>query len=425
MVFCKIQAHEYIHDDLGSALLNRKLIYLSGHKSSGKTTLLKKILDEKVITNEIISVYIDCYLQTSVLKLLDEIREKLLKIFSNNALIFDYGQISSKNIFFDFIKFLNLQRESSAEFGDHKIMIVLDHADFLEKCPLMDAIEILWNISQHVDPLKLLICTNDCYFLNYIKNFNVRADMKLCLSYIQVPPWAKDDLINVILQDMPKSHGDVYKKIVETTIQLFFVKNNPNTPRYITTLKPICQDNFINYIEKVENLKAFDYKKFVEVMDIGEFKEPNLERADEQISMIILLVAAYVAAYTKPSHDKLNFVLFKKRNPSKRVAKSSDQSKPFTRERLLHIHRSLNMMVTGCDGSLDQEYLQQLNVLPDLVLEYVSILEQIFVLIRIGSDANSLDSECKYRISARLNRSYIYKIAKRIDLELDQLCGLS
>lgn len=401
------------------------ITYLSGHSSSGKTTLAKKVLSE--LKHRVISIYIDCCKLTTPTEFLDLIAQQLIHEFSADKIDEAYGKrISSKESFYSLLRLCDSIRQRNEKTANKIINLTLDHVDYLKRTNLIDSLQFLWSMTDTIASLGFLMISHDCYLFDSIKKQTERASLHKRTSFIHLKPWTIDDLVTVISQDKPKKRPEIYKDFVRNTISTFSYKDGTGINRYYHVMKELCQKNFEDYIRTC-NDKSKD--KFAANLMLQKNKEALREgneqtgltlQATHTATFICLLISVYFAAYTTASDDKINWVKKQKRAKfgRRRVMDRGDkQATSFTLERLLHIYR--HIMARFMVGAMD---IHEMKVLPDQILEYVSLLEHMYILHRCGGDL--LDGDTRYRITNRLRKSYVQEQASLLGIRLSDYSGI-
>lgn len=402
------------------------ITYLSGHGASGKTTIAKRVLDK--LDDKLISVYVDCCSLTTPTGFLDAIALRLIEKYSTNEIIQAYGdRITSKESFFNFLRVYDEKRQKSKK--NHRarmINITLDHVDYLKKSNLIETAQYLWCLNDNIASICFLFISHDSYFLDSFKKQSERAKTQKSAKFIQLVPWTTNDLVLVISEDKPKKRPEIYKDFVRNTIMTFSNKDGTGTNRYYNVLKELCQKNFEEYIKTFHDKSKDKFAANLMLQRNREaLKEESLRgqtntTATHTATFICLLISVYLAAYTTAIDDKTNWIKRQKRVRHAKRSRIERGDKPavsFTLERLLHIYR--HMVCHLMRGTLTQN---DIAVLPDQVMEFVSLLERMYIIHRCGGDL--LDSDTRYRVTNRLRKSYVQEQARLLQIELTDFVGI-
>jgi len=444
-----IKAHESQYQLLRNALESNDFICISGLPSVGKTTFVTRFLDKEKCY---VYAHINCYHVATPTKLYSCIAESL----GTGHKIRARGRTETSLIrsLLDFKEFFQDYHQSvTKNTRTTRIFVILDHVELFKRTSLMEAVVSLSTIP---DMLLILITESVYETLDTIKAAAPRLRIQNRTSIIELAPWTKSDLIQLILLQPPRQFDDLYRKFVNNVVAIVHSKNT-NDP---VEIRSFCQENFGTFIEFYKTrIKALAKKNGMLDSDSSDISDSELEEysvdsmyisssicsfldsfktmvARKDIRSIdqrnldikvalgtnIMIVAAYVAAYTRPSHDKRNFVKFQKKRLPKRAnsdyVSTVSSNRPFTLERLLQIYACLNNLSRGISDDGKENSMNHL----DSIASDVKLLQDLSILKCVGGDG--LDSLSRFRISDRVERDYVQRSAQQVDLSLTNIYGL-
>lgn len=444
-----IKSHCMKYELLLHAMDANDIIHINGPPCVGKTRLAKTALEAK---ENHIYAHVDCHDVATPSQLYVDVYTKLQCKLKTRTL--RKKTINKMMSIQDFVGLYEEMNGDAMEKGVRKLYLVLDNVDCLKRTVMMDAIVALTHV-RHL--YFILISETPAFdFLDYIKSPAARLRIQDRINEIQLPPWTKDDIIEAIIEDEPICHEDLYYRFVHNVVSIFYAHHT----RDFNELKLYCQENFAKFLNvyrnHVRNL-IIKHNRISEDMEIsdsdieeyelpqtsltsiigsfleclaGDIKPKELHASDlcesaKQICLCqaTLIVAMYVASYTKASDDKRNFVKYQRRSANRRSTVHSREieaiAKPFTFERLLHIYQRMLLLIRGrsdFDDLCSSDY-------QDDMLSDISFLEGRNIIQMVGGDG--IDSQTRYKISNHINRDYVNRLAIQVGLSLDTIYGIS
>lgn len=439
------------YEQLKAALPCNDLICITGPPSVGKTTMAKLVFQEN---EQFLYAYVSCY-DVSIpsqlyTRICNQFHSKMNVRTKQQAgkLIGSY-YIDKPVSVQDFPNYCKEYDKIARNKRYKKLFVVIDQIELLRGTPLMDSIALFVTIPC----LSLIIITNKSptKVVNYMSNSRIILIAQDRMLPIFVGTWSKADTIEAILESPPSRGAQLYKTFVTNVVTLVYMTSTKN----VREIKLYCQENFEEFLsyykDKVKdrmrkrshesdeyetnstcidlddqdvskgytaNLTASflqSFKVMIQKRDMNSWRSNDVE-TKLPLNTSTLMVAAYVAAHTKPSDDKKNFVKYQRRLTRREKRDGVDiQSRVFTLERLIHIYLALMRR------SLGEENLHNIwnN---DFVLSDVERLESLNILQIHSGDG--ISSDTRYKLSSCVRRSYIERIARHSELNLDHIHGL-
>lgn len=428
------------------ALANKDIIYISGPSSSGKTFLAKKALGED---RTIAYAYVDCDTITNPSKLFIEILGSLKRYLKIPRL----SKVPKVLGFSDFITLYRAIVNTARNKGIPNIYVTLDRFQKLLGTQVLDYLKAL--VDDGEIGLVLISSEDPHHMLSDIQSFVAKCRIYRKLCFLQLSVWDKNDIVDTICLDEPKVMPDIYRKFVQNLVSVVYDANT----RDFNDIKKLCRERFPHfcqlYSEKhKENIdgreeiipkrrrktlastkeqpsepNAFSsdrksiigtfiesFKDMMTQSELSSRERVDIDRSVE-LSCSALILAAFIAAYTRPSDDKQNFIKFQKRKSTRRIQFDLvAESKSFTLERLLHIHQGI-LSSNPRHGEVTETYV------PDSALSEVQQLVDINMIEAVSSDVYS--SHARYRLSSCVEREYVDRIAQQIEFSLDHVFGLN
>lgn len=382
------------------SLRTQDILLLTGMSSVGKTTIVKHVL----ASSNCIYSFINCEKIATGSQLLNEICSQFLNQHSNNGIKRKYeDKIHGTSNFISFIQdYSMLPGLKSFD----RMIVAFDKAEQLTSASLLDTFLFLHTYFLNIG----IVCiANDFEFLQSIRSSGVISDIEARCDKIEIPPWSKEDVAQIIIQKSNINGTDILVDEFDRFVNNVVITHYNTTTKDLLELKSICHDEFGEYMTK-ENRKSILAPIHVK----QDKKAPTKPNRTTDCSTLLFYVAAYIAAFTKPQHDKINFVREQRRKKSKTPKFNEDRHKPkqFTLERLTHIHRVLWAYVT----------IPHDDPLPEHTLRLINRMETIGIIRRVtGSDFDSLT---RYKITPKLSLKFIQSIAECLEIPLDSFFGL-
>lgn len=428
-------------DKIIDALDHDSFVVVTGMPSVGKTAIVEYVLnfDENykysfINCNTVDTVTSNQFYATIINDLSSKLGKKVTKV-----------KINSARDFIDAFEELNKFKSRY-----DKLIVALDRIEFLKKSSILDCLTILATVPN----LKLIFISTESassIIQDYFKSQWLQSSLATRLVSVELAPWQKKDIIHQICKIEPFKEPELYRKFVNNIVQIVY---NSNTKDFVE-LRSYCQENYCKFIdfykrerneylrkkepklrkksdEELDKLKesydiqlSREYENHILASFLASFKNICQDRdvwssaevnTDAKIEMEkgILIVAAYIAANTKPSDDKRNFVRFQK----KKLKKEDDnyhQMKPFTLERLVQIYKAL------CYDSSGQARGDMFDI-PDSLLSVVKTLEDLKIITLTGGDG--FDAQSRFTLSKHLTRDYFKKLADTNEIQINHYFGL-
>lgn len=438
----EVQVNRLAQEKLERSLQTSQLIYVCGFASVGKTTLVQNVLKN----SDYVYTYVNCCtIATSSALFIKICRSLSDKLQSKRKLL---RKIPDKVMgaqdcadFCDELK-TEVEKENRA-----KIFVVLDEVDLLQKTALMDSLYALLTCSS----INLILISRESpdQMCMHIKNSTMTIRFRDRCDTIEMKYWEKQELVEVILQQEPTDHVDLYRKFVHNVVNILYIQNT----RDFRELRKFCQTNFDKFIEyhnkrtqesAVKNTPSGDRKSrrglsratnethenpayimniinsFIQNCDelkVGHLSQSSYSDLDKKCNFgtSILIVAAYICGHTTPACDIRNFVKLQKKKMKLPKIKEVENSKIFTLERMLQVFRSLAQLAREDENFNELDFR-------DSILRDVRLLEELTMLKIVTGDG--LDTSTRYKISSILTREYVERIAKQCYIELQHFVGL-
>lgn len=419
---------------LESNIISDNIIFVTGLPCSGKTTSIERVIKKH---KEYIHVIINCnqifktsalyiHILKSLIKSLDIVYQVPDQVLPVQEFVYHYEQLSKLTV----------------KKGFTKTLLVFDRVERYKNNSMIETLPVFVSL-QDVN-LVMVTCRAPIDIFNSLKDVTIRKVIYNRLKVIEIAPLKKEELTNFVLEQPPCKHEDLYKTFANNVVLMLY---DYSTKNYIE-IRSYCQQNFEHFLDffkarvKVTLVKERLIKPSEEVTDsileeldihrrhgfitevvvsfLESFKEMNRNVGADMrnvsfkkvehtvvLGMGILIVAAYIAAYTRPSHDKRNFVKFQKRTRcSTRLNCVEDGAKLFTMERVLQIYKALSNLISD----------KPTQELPDSVLGDLQALEDLGIIKCHTGDG--LSTLTQYKISPNLSKDYV-KFLAQSDLELD------
>lgn len=439
-------------EELEAALKCNEIICITGPPAVGKTTMTRVVLDRN--KDQFVSCFIDCYDVATPTQLYTNICSGLnsslniSKERDGGKLINSFQPNKQTVLGQDFPNYCKEYYHVAGQKSFEKIFIVLDHIESFRGTSMMDSVALLLTV-RYIN-IIWITTRSPTDIIMYISNSSpgmslVAQDKSLP---IYVGCWSRADIIQVIMNSEPRTQVQLYKTFVNNVVNLVYTTNTKS----VRDIKLYCQENFEHFLEfyqeKVQEKirkdfgtdgdsdDSFEITTSITVNIIRSFLQSlksmvrqyglssyNSEAQEKRIKLPVntatLLVAAYIAAQTKLSDDRRNFVKCQKKSSKREGTRGhwDKKSKQFTLERLLHIYLSLLRMSDGKVGG--ELHLIQNN---DNILSDIERLENLNILKVCGGDG--LSSDTKYKLSSYIRRDYINKLAAHANINLDYIHGL-
>lgn len=440
--------HLNSYRSLCEGIILDQIVWVSGLPCVGKKTLVRKVIEDDP---SYAGLFINCSLIATPTSLYLEI----LKCIADNVYPL---RVPEKTI--TAIEFVRLFKEARQATRDRieKLIVVFDRFEHLKRTSVVDCLNVLYT---GLELSLILITTDDVHTaLASIKCGTLKAILLNRSRDVSLCPWTKNDIINFILREPEvKRFEDLYRVYVNNVVNMVYDCSTKNG----LEIRSYCIENFDHFLDfyrskarallvkqrkldpdeeltdhvlsefqadrsLIQNTIAAFLDSFKNmVRNQGEELRPLVSDKSEKresekrvlVSTGCLIVAAYIAAHTRPSDDKKNFVKYQKRNlRSKSYGSNRVGRKPFKLERLLQIHKALSNLAKGIPD-YDENSLYEL---PDSVL---SDLETFVDLGIITCHGDGLDSSTNYKVSSFLSRDYVKFLAKSdLAMDLDYIFGL-
>lgn len=434
-------------DEIYEAIKLTDFIVVHGMGSTGKTTLVKHILTgyNENIRKEIVYSYVNCNTVSTTVQFFNLIVDSFKTNLQKGLHLMNKTIMGSR----DFIDIMVNLIEQAKKLR-YRVVVAVDSVEYLKKTPALDCLYVMVNIRG----LKLMIVTCDsasCTIDDYFKYNSTRASLGIRMKHIEVPCWSKEDIIDNICKIEPTRSRDMYKKFVNNVVQIFYASST----RDFVELRTFCMENFEKFLEQYEKeLKEYVEKYEPELLDdsmeemvkLGprhekrsitsflqtfksmirnkDLQEMTHLKIDRKIvfGTSILIIAAFIAANTKPSDDKRNFLKYQKRKDRNFKDRTEDDTmtsaKHFTMERLIQIYRALSYI---SQEKFDDENSEP-EPIPDSVLSDIKMLEDLKIITIVSGDG--FDTFTKYTLSKDLDRGYFERLAKQVRINLEDFHGL-
>lgn len=447
--------------DLLKKAIQNEVVFVTGPPSTGKTTIVKKVFNEDFV-DVYLSAYVDCYSIPSQAKLFSTIYQaysstlNLSKTRAHKTKTRLPDSSGPANLA-DFPRLLNEYHDIAKEKGYRGLFIVLDHVDVFEKTNLMDSFVALCRaVTQNLISLRLVVVSYEdpSDIVHYITQKSVAIGLSFQdrMQVVSCSVWSREDTVDWIMSLPPKLDElhDLYAKFVRNIVTLVYTSDSRD-PRQI---RMYCQQNFADFLDYHRNKTKEQIKKIlklgtdetiedevVEEYTLGVHHNTALvqsflnnqnslsdkKRSDfrwthenSEVKMTIntatMIVASYLAAYTRPADDKWNFVRYQARKAKSRDTTSNNVNKPFTLERLVQIYIQLLQKSVG-ERKLHIIYNN------DCALADVERLENLNILQHQGG--YELSSEARYKLSPSIKRAYVERLAQHNNLSLEWFRGVA
>lgn len=457
MVRKLIPSLELTYEKLKRALLN-EAVFVTGPHSSGKTYMVKKAFEEDY-AEIYVSAYIDCYSVGSANRLYETICQSFtstIDIDQETRAKKRLPEIGEPVNLPDVPKLMNKYHRLAVKKGFETLFVIFDHVEVFNQTNLLDAfVSLCRAISQKLVPIRLVIISyedpTDIIHTIVQKSAPVAVSLQDRMQVVSCSVWSKEDVASWILEQPPDSETmrELYIKFVKNVVTLVYTADGKVPIR----VKQYCQSNFAKFLKYYKNKvkehirKSYNSEESIEdelldeyglgahmetaviqsfvnsYMPIQDKKKrrkvwtSNCPELRLNLNTAAMIVAAYVAAYTKPADDKWNFGGNLKRKPKSRGAPSHEDcaNRPFTLERLMQIYirlmqesvgeRKLNIIFNNDSSLGDVERLQNVNILQH----------------QSGWD---ISSEARYKLSPGVKRDYVQRLAEHVQLDLNWYRGL-
>jgi len=430
--------------------INNDLIFIIGPPSVGKKTIVDKLFQEH---SNLAHAYVNCYSITTASKFFAQICQsfqsykKLREADKNKTRRPDVAKSFSSH---EFERYFGALVKLAEQRKIDRLYVVLDHVEVFQRTNLMHCFTSLVSMKR----LNIIVITYESpadivhYSIRVSKTAGIRIQDRV--APVIVPAWSKEDTIKYILSYPPREKEDLYKRFVRNVVAIMYASDNMNPTQTLL----ICQDlfeDFLRYYEEKtreqlrkhlknqgyetdfddEDLEEFAKTKGHTVSTVGAFLQSfrsSIEKKRQatvwtasdvevrlQTNTAVMIIAAYVAAYTRPTDDRLNFVKLQKNTRLRKQAAIDKGSKPFTFERLYHIYKGLQriLVTTNHDHPIYEN---------GFVLGDVERLENLNILIH--QSGWSVHPDARYKLSPCVKRDYIDRLANNLDLKLEHIQGL-
>lgn len=447
-----VKSHRVKLEYLEYSILAGEFIYIFGPPSVGKTTLAQSI---GVVYTDVLSVYLNCNFFSSPSKIYTYILKSLsVTLKYKGSMNLDKLMGSS-----EFARLYEILERKSREDGNPRIYVILDQVELFYKTTMMDSIIALSKTPR----LCLMFCSTDScdIFLNKISSDISRSRLGDMLNVIQLPAWSKSDIIDLICEGEPARFKTLYKKFVTNIVSILYFSTTKN----FVEIRNWCQANFEKFIEFYRT-RMHEMAREERALDPGEiFEDDYLEeystkysgaqrltniiasyissieglkppegRSDFNkldrdrklnITTSILVVAAFVAANTRPNDDKRNFVSFQKRRASSRSQGFRD-TRNFPLERLLQIYKGLIIISerSNPEHACNEKDILKLrrSDLRNSVLSDVGLLEDLKMLEIVTGDG--LNPDTIFKLSSLISYAFVNRLAHQVGLDLEHFHGI-
>lgn len=421
-------------------------ICVHGLPQSGKTTLVKQFFKERP---DLIQVYLDCDELTSPSDLLIRITNGLAEQITKNKNVKPQKLMNNEDFY---IRITELAEKAPKEGRvPGKFFVILDNVHRWKKTFIFDNILMIETLSSMIH-LVLISDENMANLIDYVKAPSTRAHILDRAVNIEILAWEKNDIIDLILQDLPKRYKTIYKIFVKIIVPLF----HENRTKNFLWIRNYCQlhfEDFINYYQnnlngpvddkKISTMSSEESKAlstavtelgirfWEQIKKTGGFTtDSHWYAIDQEVTLnkSILIIAVYIAANTSVVDDRQNFVRYQKKTKMRKEAPPMDdeenETKTFTMERIIQIYRALTKLSAPSDRSDEAQTSSDTDLKPepfdDSILSDLQFLEDIRMVQIYSGDG--IDSLTRYKIGGHVIREYVERIAKQADFTLSQYC---
>jgi hypothetical protein len=446
------------YEELRRATWN-EVVYLTGPPSSGKTTLVKKLFEEK--HKEYLHAYIDCFSIRNQAHLLSRICQSFHSAMNvrrsragkNVKSLPEPDAPVPVNDFYDaIIEYQNIAHDK----GYRHLFVVLDQIEAFERTNMMDTFITLCRYNLLDIRLIIISCEHPVDMIHYVahKHPSIAMSVQDRCQVVFCKEWSNEDIVKWILNTPPKKYQELYEKFVKNVVTLV-TKTETKDP---TIIRMYCQEHFEDFIiyynkrRKEQVLKQLGLDSNSSEITEQELDNYELQRgfsgnllvsnflhtfkvliqknkdnskwtsSDKETHLpkntAILIIAAYIAAYSKISDDKDNFIRYQRKKSSSRrreLDKKDLQNKLFSLERLVQIYLELMKISSGT---------KTLNIINnnDGVLADIERLKNLGILHH--KSGFQFCSDARYKLSDDIKNEYIGRIADNWELQLQHFQGL-
>lgn len=376
-----------------------------------------------------IGAWINCLEITTSSQLYHYICTSLLNSLPDNISDEDRQELEHNVSHLD--DFYNLYHELVNARGIARCYLIFDHVEILKKYSMSDCLIFISTIP---NLYSIWISTELPHsILSSLSNNSAASKLQDRMAVITVTPWDKADLIEVVLRQRPMCFNyDIYRKYVQNVVSILYVDKT----RDINEINTFCQENFERFLELCYEKNLIDLEDEESLINnskltaittsfLTNYKsgitnfEDSLDGYSVHSSMRILLVAIYIAAHTKSSDDKYNFMKFQKRNPKgkSRTKEIVNDSQTFSLERVAQIYRKLAMRIYGYNN----EELAAVTLPDSLFGDLLYLRDLRYIQVVVG---DGISSATRLKLARPLNYNYIDRLAQKCGLRLFEFSGL-
>lgn len=398
-----------------------------GQPSVGKTTLVETFFSEN--EQKYIGAWINCLELTTSSQLYHSICNALLDSLPDD-LQEDNRQELEQNLSHlnDFYK---LYHKLVTTKGIARVYLIFDNVETLKRVALFESLIFLSTIPD-ISCIWISIELPHS-ILGVISNNAAASKLQDRMAVVIVTPWDKTDLVEVVLKRRPSCFNyDIYRKYVQNVISILYV----DMTRDVNEINTFCQENFENFLDLCSEKNVVDLENgnlpinnskltsltsslLINFRSGNNNFEDSLDGYIVHSSMRILLVALYIAAHTRASDDKYNFIKFQKRK-SKSRSKSNEifgDSQTFCLERVVQIYRKLAFRTYGYDS----DELAAVTLPDSLFGDLLYLRDLRYVQVVVG---DGISSATRLKLARPLNYNYVDRLAQKCGLRLFEFSGL-